>query len=52
MLPLKSSSRFQLSLGASIFEVAGAEAFGIPPANLDVPMDMLRESLAATRGLP
>lgn len=41
MLPLKSSSRFQLALGASAFEVAGVESFGTPPANPDVPMDML-----------
>ena len=42
LLPLKSSSRFQLSLDATAFEVDGVEAFGISPANFDVPMDMLR----------
>ena len=53
MLPLKSSSRLQLGLGAAAtFEAAGVEAFGIPPANLDVSIDMLRGSLAATRGAP
>ena len=53
MLPLKSSSRFQLGLGAAIFGAAGAEAFGIAPANLDVPIEVLRGFLAAvTRGVP
>lgn len=28
------------------------ESFGIPPANLDAPMDMLRGFLAAARGMP
>lgn len=28
------------------------ESFGMPPANLDVPMDMLRGFLVATRGVP
>lgn len=33
--------------------MAGVEVFGISPANLDVPMDMLRGFLAATtRGVP
>lgn len=54
MLPLKSSSRFQLDLGiAATFEAAGAECFGIPPANFDVPIDMPRGFLSATTiGLP
>lgn len=51
MLPLKSSSRLQLGLdAAAAFEAAGVEAFGIPPANLDVSIDMLRGSLTATTG--
>lgn len=37
---------------AAAFEAAGAEAFGIPPANFDVSIDMLRGSLTATtRGM-
>lgn len=51
MLPLKSSSRLQLGLdAAAAFEAAGVEAFGIPPANLDVSIDILRGSLTATTG--
>ena len=53
MSPLKSSSRFQLGLGAAIFGAVGAEAFGIAPANLDVPIGMFKGFLAtATRGMP
>ena len=54
MLPLKSSSRFQLDLGSAEFlEEAGAEVFGVPPANLDVPIDMPRGFLGAVmRGVP
>lgn len=51
MLPLKSSSRFQPVLGPTAFGATGAEVFGILPANLDVPIDMLRGFLAVTRGM-
>lgn len=51
MLPLKSSSRLQLVLGATAVGTTGAEDLGIPPANLDVSIDMLRGYFAATRGV-
>lgn len=51
MLPLKSSSRLQLILGATAAGTTGAEVFGVPPANLDVSNDMLRGYFAATRGV-
>lgn len=37
---------------AAAFEAAGAEGFGVPLANLDVPIDMLRGFLAAQREVP
>lgn len=42
MLPLRSSSRFQLGLGVVVFRVAGAEGLGITAAKLDVPLIILR----------
>ena len=54
MLLLKSSSRFQLDLSSADFlEQAGAEVFGVPPANLDVHMDMPRGFFSVVmRGVP
>lgn len=51
MLPLKWISRLQLGLGATTaLKAAGVEAFGIPLANLDFSIEMLRGSLTATTG--
>lgn len=38
-------------MGGTAFEATGAEVSGIPPASLDVSIDMLRGFLAATRGV-